>query len=60
MPGILATWCWRWGGWQFEASLGKKFVRLHLIKKKVDVVAHVCHPNYVGSINRKTSRPVQA
>jgi hypothetical protein len=39
-------------GSQFEASLGKKFVKPHL-NQWLGVVAHACYPSYVGSVNRR-------
>jgi hypothetical protein len=37
---------------QFEASLGKKFVRSHL-NQKPGVVVYTCHPIYAGGIRRR-------
>jgi hypothetical protein len=35
------------GGWRFEISLGKKFVRLHL-SQWLRTVVGACHPSYSG------------
>jgi hypothetical protein len=53
-PVIPTTWEWRLGEWQLEDDLGKKSVRSNLNKKKLGLVAHACHPNYVESISRIT------
>jgi hypothetical protein len=34
---------------QYKASMGKKFRRLHLNNRKLDVVVSACHSSYVGS-----------
>jgi hypothetical protein len=46
-PIILGTQRWRSGGFGFQASTGKKFVRPHL-NQWLGIVACACHPNYAG------------
>jgi hypothetical protein len=42
------------GGSQFTASLDKKLPRPYLNTiKNLDIVEHVCHPSYTGSISTK-------
>jgi hypothetical protein len=50
------------GGSWFQASLGKKFSRLHLNGKRLDVVAGACHPSYSKKLNigGSWSRPAWA
>jgi hypothetical protein len=39
----------RSGGLQFQVSLAKKFVELHLNRKKLGVVVHAYHPSHGGT-----------
>jgi hypothetical protein len=45
---ILASWEAKIG--RIKASPAKKLSKTHLNRKKLGVVAHTCHPRYVGSM----------
>jgi hypothetical protein len=42
------------GGWKFEASSGKMFVRHHLNQEKLGVAAHICHPDALKKKKKTT------
>jgi hypothetical protein len=44
----------------FKDSLGKKFMRFHLIGKKLDVVVLVCHYNYGEKLKWEAYSPGQS
>jgi hypothetical protein len=52
---FLATWWWRLGGsWCASRPAWAKLLRDPILtNKKLGMVMYVCHPSYVGSVNRR-------
>jgi hypothetical protein len=62
MPGILATWETEVKRMGFQFSPGKKFVRYHINRRELAMVAHICHLSDGSKfkIARSQSRAAQA